>query len=354
MRSGGRTDGAKVRRWPGGHIHRTKDGRDLYIIERKVGTRRFHVSTRCHGYDAAMKHLERFEADPFSYSPSGTESEAPLALTSELALEFHRWQVEVKGNTRKHANEMLNRIADWTVDLRGVDLRKATMRDHIRPALEKHAGSRQHRIIAIKAFYAWLRREKHLLSHSQDPTLDLAVPSPRPAKLRRRKTVPRRDVMKVLSKLKGSYRDCLMVLANSGMHVTELERLVRGRDSDVVRQNKKGAVAIVSFRHKTGDMHSIALSSRPVLEALLRLRKRGEVPRRFSGEVKRACRLAKVEEFGPGVMRHSYATWAVEEGVSPADVSRALGHKDQRTSRRFYIDTASTAVVVPVKPVLTR
>lgn len=340
------------RRWPGGSIHRTKDGRDLYLIERKVAGRRYHVSTRCHSYAAAMKHLERFEADPAGYRPGGDAvMDVPLRLTRELALEFRTWQIEVRGNTTKHANEMSHRLAEWLEDLKGADLRRASLREHIKPALERRTTGRQHRIIALKAFYAWLRKEKHLLTHGQDPTIDLPVPSPRPEKLKRRKVVPKGNVEKVLRQLTGGERDCLLILANTGMHVTELERLVRSRESEVTPR-KGRTLAIITFRHKRGDDHSIAITSQEVLDAVRRLREAGEMPRRFSGKVKAACAAAGVDAFGPGVMRHSYGTWAVEQGVAPADVARVLGHKDQSTTRRFYLDTAALAVPIRVETVI--
>jgi hypothetical protein len=63
------------RKWPGGYIHRQKDGRDLYIIEKQVRGQRFSVSTRAHSLPAAMEHLRRWESDPAGYNPLGTPND---------------------------------------------------------------------------------------------------------------------------------------------------------------------------------------------------------------------------------------------------------------------------------------
>ena len=39
-------------------------GRDLYFIRKQINGRRYDVTTACHTMRAAVKQLERFEADP--------------------------------------------------------------------------------------------------------------------------------------------------------------------------------------------------------------------------------------------------------------------------------------------------
>ncbi len=335
-------------RWPGGHVHRQKDGRDLYVIQRSVNGRRFHISTRCHNLTAAMKQLERFEADPANYSPVGDERSAPMILTDDLVLEFHTWNVEVKGNTRKHANEMCHRLADWKDDFRGTDLRHITLRDHIKPALERRITNRQHRIIAIKAFYAWLRKERNVLTSAQDPTLDLSVPAGSPEKHRRKKALDRERVSAVVSELAQAERDCLVLLAATGWHVTELERFIRSGEMIPAGLGPLGPLMGLSTRHKSGDNTGSPLRYPESIRAAERLREGGTVPRRLNQAIKTACRKAGVEEFTLGVMRHSVATWAVEAGASMAHVAEFLGHKDPSTTKRFYVHLGTPTVSVPI------
>ncbi|MBN1208965.1 MAG: tyrosine-type recombinase/integrase [Myxococcaceae bacterium] len=335
-------------RWPGGYVHRQADGQPLFIIERRVRGHRFHVSTRCHSLRAAMKQLERFEANPHAYAPEGAPREQGLVLTAELLLEFHSWQLQ-KGNTRKHANEMGNRLADWIEDFGGKDLRQLSLREDVKPALERRPTSRAHRIIALKAFFAWLRKEKHLLRSAEDCTLDLPVPQARPEKHRRRKAVPFEAVQAAAGALAPAYRDMLVVLAGTGWHVTELERFVRRPESELVHARRGDTLAVLVTRHKGGELTRTPVSSPGVLAAAERLRERGELPRKANQALKAACRAAGVAEFTLGVMRHSVATWAVEGGAMPEQVAEFLGHKDARTTRRFYADVAvpTTAVLLP-------
>lgn len=341
---------SKRERWPGGYVHRQRDGRPLFILERKVGKKRYHFSTRCHSLRAAMRQLEIFESNPAGYTPGGHEPEDPLYLTAELLEEYWTWMTEEKGNTRRHANQMHNRLADWIEDLPGVDLRHLTLRDHISPALARRKTCRPARIIALKAFMGWLRKVKHLLTHAQDPTLDLPVPQAVPEKWKRRKVLDRARALAAISKLSGAERDCLELRLATGWHQTELERFVRSPESEIATpaQPVPGVLAVLITRHKGGELTRTPLSHPEQLEAAKRMRARGKIPRKLNEALAMACRAAEVEPFGLGVLRHSVGTWAVEDGASPPQVSEFLGHKDPRTTRRFYLDVAVPTTTVPV------
>jgi len=342
-----RTTYRQGQRWPGGRIHIQKDGRPLFIIERKVNNRRFHVSTRAHTWTAAMEQLQRFESNPDEYRPEGGRGD-PLLLTDKLIFAYGDYLVDVKHTTAKHAREMSSRLADWAEDLDGRDLRRLSLRDDIKAALDRRGVGRAHRIIAIKALFAWLRKERNLLSSAEDKTLDLPVPQAIPEKWKRRKAVPFSDVQAVMRHLAPVYRDVLHVLASTGFHVTELERLVRNPESEIVY--KRGRIrAVLRARHKIGEPTTTPIKDPAALAAAERLRERGEMPRKINDAIKAACRAAKVPEFTAGVMRHSVATWLIERGEIPALVSQFLHHKDPRTTKRFYADVSvpSADVTVP-------
>lgn len=333
--------------WPGGYVRAGKRA-PTYVIEREVGGVRFHVSTRCHSLKAAMKQLERFEANPEAYKPSGAVDavDAPLLLTVELIEDFVSWQLNVKKNSRKHAKEMAALLAEWMADLGTSDLRALRLRDHILPALDRRTN-RKHRIIALKAFMGWLRKVKHTLTAGDDCTQDLMVPQSSPEKLRRRKALAREQVLGALAELSGAYRDCLLLLTATGWHVTELCRFIRHPESEIA-PGRDAVLCVLVTRHKSGDWTRTPLAHAEHLEAAKRLKARGEVPRYLNKHVKEACDRAKVKRFTLGVLRHSVATWAVEQGAAPADVSLFLGHKDPRTTARFYTDVAVPTVSVPV------
>jgi site-specific recombinase XerD len=351
--------------WPG-NVHRQKNGLDLFIIERKVRGRRYHVSTGAHTLTAALKQLERFEASPAEYDPRGGDGER-LELTAKLIDEWKAHQL-AKGNTRVYVRDQARKMGAWLLKLNSADLRKLTLR-HLREGLQG-LSARKHRIIAIKSFFAWLRTEKGLITTAQDATLDLKVPQASPEKHRRRKVVPWQDVEAVLAHLTATAaaeawrprarddrlepgedlrrrRDCLLLLTATGWHVTELQRFIRG--GELLRQASGDVLAVLVVRHKGGELARTPIVHREHLEAAERLRAAGKAPRNLEKQHRAACLAADVPVFGLGVMRHSVATWAVEAGATPEAVARFLGHKDSRTTKRFYVDVAVPTNVIPLR-----
>jgi integrase len=211
--------------------------------------------------------------------------------------------------------------------------------------VEKRAIATQHRIIAIKAFCSWLREHKFLLERRDDATLDLAVPQAVPEKHKRRKAVEVNRVRAALKHLAPAYRDCLLLLAHTGWHVSELERFVRDADASVT-EGRGAVLGVLQVRHKIGHTTRTPVVDKAVLEAAKRLRDRGELPRRLNQTIAAACVAAGVETFTAGVMRHSVATWAIEQGTQAEVVAEFLGHQSKSTTLRFYAD-----VGVPTLPI---
>ncbi len=331
-----------VRRpWEGGYVRRDAKGRDVFVIERWVTGKKFHVSTRCHNHRAAIKQLERFEADPRAYRPDGADQ--PIPITPELVEEFMTHLTAQRSASTKYAREMARHLGDWAEDLGGKSLSVLQLAD-IRGPLEKRTN-RQHRIIAIKGFCRWLRQDKGLLRTAQDITLEIPVPQSMPEKYRRRKVVEIERLVAAFQKLEGAPRDFLLVLAGTGMHVTELERFARRHDN---AELVDGNPVVLVTRHKSGAMTRIPLELPEVIDAAKRLRAGGVVPRKLNQQLKDACRRAGVEEFTLGVMRHTVATFAVEAGAPAELVSKFIGHQDLKTVGRFYLDLQRPTEGVPV------
>lgn len=329
------------RRWDGGYKHRQRDGKDLFIIEKQVGKKRFHISTRCHSETAAYEHLKRFQADPWAYEAEmkvGREPDATLRLTDELVSEFGEWLLaRDRPTTPKYAAEIEARLLDWVEELGGNDLRRLEL-GKLKAALAKKRG-RQHRIIALKSFCSWLRTEKHLLDRRDDVTLDLLVPQAVPEKHKRRKAVPFEHVKSAMTYLAPAYRDCLLLLSHTGWHVSELERFIRDTESGIA-DGRGEVLGVLQVLHKTGATTRTPILVAGALEAAKRLKERKEVPRKMNSTLRAACRLAGVAEFTFGVMRHSVATWAVEAGTPVEVVAEFLNHKSKKTTETFYVDLA--------------
>jgi len=342
-------------RLPGLRAHRQQDGQTLWIIERQIHGRRYHISTHTHSLRAALEQLRKFEADPEAYAAAaqGTESAAsrPLVLTGELVLEYRGWLLQrPRPATLKHANEMAHRLEEWVGDLGGRDLRRLQLAD-LKALADGRSTCRQHRIIAIKGLCAWLRQEKFLLDRRTDPSLDLQVPQAVPEKHRRRKAVPVDVVRAALAHLAPPYRDCLLVLGTTGWHVTELERFARAEESRIA-PGRGDVLAVLQVLHKTGATTRTPLRDPAALAAAERLRARRQLPRRLNATIRAACLAAGVAPFSAGVLRHSVATWAVEEGALPELVAEFLGHHDKRTTTRFYTDVAVPTAAPPLPRLL--
>jgi integrase len=340
--------------WPGGYWRLNKRGKKVFIISRMIGTQRFHVSTRAHNLTAAMKQFERFEADPANYRPEGRKAEK-VTLSPELIQE-HFTHSLASGNTAHYAKGTLAFLTDWRDDLGDIDLRHVTLRDHVKPALDERETSRRQRIIALKSFYAWLRKDRHMLTSANDPTLDLPVPQGSPEKHRRRKAVAFDVVCKVFKHLAPAYRDVLQLLAATGWHVSEVTRFVRREDSAIITPERevmdhrgRKVLAVLVTWHKTKKFTRTPLVEPEHVRAAERLRERRTMPRKLRETFRAACELAGVPKFNPGVMRHSVGTWAVELGATKEQVAEYLDHADKSTTERFYIDVHIPTTTVPTR-----
>jgi integrase len=238
--------------------------------------------------------------------------------------------------------------------LAGVDLQRATLRDHILPALEKVSG-RRHRMVVVKALYSWLRKERHLLTSAEDPTLDLALPQTTPEQWRRSKIVPREHIDLVIEHLTSPWREALTIQAGTGWHTTEVVQFAAdGTIEPLPRSALQEGVAgvLVCPLHKSGEPMRTRVSP-AVVEAANRLRRHGGISREwYDRAVRAACAAVKrpdggtgIPVFTPGRLRHSVATWAIEAGADPAQVAAFHGHKSPRTTKRFYATHASPAKV---------
>lgn len=337
-------------RWPGGYIHHQLDGQPLFIIEREVDGRRYHVSTKAHGWKAALEQLAAFESHPPSYKPGGGKRSGALYLTEELAEEFEAWHA--KKVSAKYAKETANRLADWREALEGRDLRRLSLPDDI-DANANGRGGRRPRVVAIKLLFKWLRLEKRLVTRAQDVTLDIALPPSVPEKTRRRKVVELAVVRAAAAHLAPVYRDYLQLKLATSWHCTECARFIRG-PSEIVAPPRPMAtaqgrplLAVLVVKHKSGNLTRTPISDERQLEAIRRLQARGVVPRRLNATLADACKAAEVPAFKFGVLRHSVLTWGVEAGADMHQASQFAGHRDKSTTERFYVDLAAPTADIP-------
>lgn len=351
-----------VEGWPG-YVHRQKDGRPLFIIEKQVTVtdekgqktrHRFHVSTRAHSLKPALEQLKRFEGDPFAYNPVGGDLRAPLLLTVDIATQLYDWQI-LNGRSPKYAREVFTWLKRWGKALRGLNLRKLNIARDVLPVLDNAGGARRPLMATLKTLFAWLRTERHELTSAEDPTRDLRLPKTSAAKHRERQVVDIARVRKAAKHLKGAYLDVLLFQMGTAAHITELERFIRDARSQLVvyprakrMADGRLVMALVLLPHKSKKMHAIPLTRKETAEAAKRLRARGSVPKDLNGHLYAACEKAGVERFGYK-LRHSVLTWGRLRGASKQSLADFAGHEDVRTTERFYIDMDLPASGIPIE-----
>lgn len=357
------------RLWEGGYVRQDGRGRDVYYIRRMVRGHRYHLSTRCHTARAALLQLERFEADPANYDPAGATPDDPIYLDLALSKAFLAWSRKERHNTRKWVGEQKSALAWWAEQLDGRDLRTVSLKLNIVPALDgtleqpRRVAGRAHKIATLKALYSWLRRERHLLTSAEDPTVDLAVPQSAPAQRKMQKERTPEEVQRVVAELAPErrrarlaeersvdleqvrhmtdYRPHLRLAASTGWHVTELHRFAAaGRILEPAEhQRADGTAAILETLHKNGEVFRTrvgpvgAVAARELLEA------GGFSIERYAAAVAEAADAAGVEGFR-GALRHSALTWAADRAGERAAQETAR-HKSPRTSKKFYAERAA-------------
>ncbi len=348
-----RKPGEKVRipEWPHGYIRHDAQGRPTFIVEKRLGARRWHFSLHVHTIAAALHEVQRFEADPDTYL-AGRGRDNALRFTEELREAFFKWSAEERHNTAKWTAEQKRYLAWWVEQLGdGCDLRRVDLGRDVIPALDA-TPCRAPKIAVLKCFYAWLRTERHIIEPTEDPTFGrLKVPQNDPAQWKKLKAFTRQQFDKVREKIGSElYRDAMTVQAGTGWHTTEAVQFARAGAVEPVppgTDNAAGDVVLLCPLAKSGEPLRTRVS-KEVGEAAKRLRAAGTLNRKNYDTAMREANKAAGLEVGTvsgGRFRHSVATWAIDSGATPAATSAFLGHKSQRTTRKFYATHAVPAKI---------
>ena len=321
--------------WPG-RVWVSERGTRTYYIRQYRDGKRWDVSTKCSTRRGAEKELVRFEQDPEAYRPAGSGEQ--LVLDEKLVEAYAKWcSSETESTDARWLSAKKRYLNWWTEQLRGRPLERVTL-SRLLECLDGQP-SRRDRIVTIKHLYSWLRRTDQI-SAANDPTLDaLPVPQGKPEQdtSGESKVINEADFRAVLPLLPATVADLCRVMAGTGCHLSEALRLMA---TGTAKDHNPGDGGVLSFRHKSGHIHRVEVSD-PVLEAAKRIigirpPSRETVYRAIG----LACEKAKVEPWTPGRFRHTFATSAINRGVSPAALALALGHKGSATGLRWYATTA--------------
>jgi hypothetical protein len=349
--------GKKREPWLGGYVRTGKGGRRTFIIDKWIRGHHFHLSTRCNTERAALRQYERFEADPWGFTPLGEHSDA-VFITPELVTEFGLWMRDVKRNSREWILGVLNFLGDWGLALRGKDLRRLNVQRDLKPPLNKWKSQRQ-RVEAIKSFCTWLRTEKGILNKANDATQDFRIPPATAEKTRRRKVVAEENLQRVMALLSDVTRDVMTLQLGTAWHISEVRRFAQ--HGEIL--SAPGLLAVLVTKHKSGELTRTPITEPEHLAAAKRIRERKHIPinttlarnlRVACDSIRREQELAGVPEkdrmphFRLGQMRHTVLTIAVARGATPEQAAQFAHHRSSATTKRFYIDLAVPVVTVPV------
>lgn len=348
---------AKKEKWLGGYVRRGVKGA-TFVIERWIDGTHWHVSTKCRTQRAALKELERFEADPAGYRLARSRKTVATAVTPELIDEYLE-HMKARELDPPYIDSHEYYLGQVMVALEGRELGRITYAELVDvmkaaedPQFKSAAAARRR---ALKAFASWLRREKGLLTRLNDPTLDLRVAHvATPEKNRRKKAMTLETVERIVATLSEDVRDVAIVLAATGAHITELRRLHAGHGQlSQPAEWQEGVLLNVVVRHKNrkkdGGNHVVALTDPTAVEALQRILKRPAFPSRghYHHEVRKA-RAAVGVAFNLGWLRHSVSTWLALKRTPEQQIANQLGHVDTKMVRSTYIDLGLAAHPVPI------
>lgn len=342
-------DRVTKQKWLGGFIRMTKSGRPTYIIEKHIHGAYFKVSTRRNTERGAIEEFERFEVDPAAYVAGLVDA---LPMTPELVMEYRAWQIGEKGNLTETANWNASMLRDWLKALSGKDLRRVSATKDIKPALAAWKTSRAGRIVALKGFYSWLRKEKGLVQHHQDPMPDVRIPKGGSSRETAPRDHPYKLVMRVYRCLREDVRDILQLLVGTGWHLSEV---IRFASTGEIRKDPTGKHrAVLVTWHKRREKAVSGLMKVAHVEAAKRIRAKGYTlgRSRLAFLMRRAnydAGIPKGQEVFFGDMRHTVSTWAHEMGEDIENTAKAFNHTDAKMLRQHYVRHAVPRATIKVK-----
>lgn len=201
---------------------------------------------------------------------------------------------------------------------------------HLLKFLQRYRNPRTYNVsaAALTAFFAWAADFYGLPNPAADLRLRQVSDQPTPR-------IIQPDEYARIVAAKGKARDTALLLANTGLRVSELCTLDQidlvGRQIRVL--GKGGKPRVVPLNAVACDL----------------LRKPMQLPKSPDTVRNNLAALARrlgVPKFGPHALRHYFATQLVQRSVNIADVSRLLGHKDINTTIAYYYHPVNLAAAV--------
>lgn len=191
------------------------------------------------------------------------------------------------------------------------------------------------KMVTIRGFVSYLRRHHLTVINFKS----ILVPKPDPPKIR---WLYPSDIRKMVDAARRNKRDVALILTlfSSGIRVGELIRLNHG---DIQNQHctvlgKGNKIRLVFISSQANAAIQKYTRSCPFPEAGPLFKSRSG--RRLSSSsvfliVSKYAREAGLEDVSPHILRHSYATTLMREGVNIVHVQKLLGHSHVQTTSMY-------------------
>lgn len=289
------------------------------------------------------------------------------------------WIVEYE-NTLKSAQKSPNTVSSFVSDVKEflewfsitygkefdgkiLEQDAREFRSYLLNVLKRRPATINRKMAALKSFNQFLI-EQGLSKDIPISGLLMADPADREIK-----TLERVELNKLKRAIyaAGSKRDIAIfeLLYNCGLRVSELVSLTV---PDIILTSRNGShnfSYIIIRQGKGGKYRECPLNAqaRSAIEAYLQIRstttdrvffgQRGPLGREAVDKIlKKYCIEAGIDSISSHVIRHTFCTKLIQEGVPLPTVSRLAGHSSVETTTRFYVHTPRTDKIAAVEKLL--
>ena len=357
-------DGTKDGRWKGGRAKTDRYGETTWVIEKMIDGTRYVKTLDVRSETDALVELSRFLDNPANYRTRTERRNDAASSTAAFSEELITRCVTTMGREEKsaiHIRSVAAYLAQWREAFEDRPLPTITLLDY-RKALAAWPTAEKNRIIALRTFTSFLRREG-LLKHTDDASLAIPVPKSEGTKDVESRAYPLARVEKIYRHIQSQYtRDVVLVSAKTGLHQSEIQRLASGRGELEATPDEGEIAAVLRVVHKSKRGNKRVTHAQSIdaqtYAAMRRLVERGGAPsdKAIHESIDYAAKKAGVQTIRPGQLRHCFITWSLRGGrkvlpkaggVSIEDVRAAAGHATDKTTREHYAGIYIPPMLVP-------
>lgn len=324
-------------RWRGGRTYENvRSGRGtVFVIEKKAHGERYSIPLAVGDKQSAEAELALFMRDPELYAAQNArEPRAEGLRIDKETIDVVVAAMRAENRTAPYLRDTTRALKDWANAFAGRPLQTVSKTD-VENALAKF-GARNHRLAALKTFATYYVKAGRLKA-VENPAALVEIKPPPAGKLKKPKGYDMATVMVHYAVLDTQpARDLMLLRLKAGMHGSEVERIAAGEC--VVREVPDAEIAgTVTFVHKGRHEHAVSLDAQ-MLAAVRRIVKAGYAPGKgtMGKALKRAAKSLGVSYLLASEFRHSFITWATNEGekvtvsgrgVDLREVQNVVGHR---------------------------